>query len=85
MGQVKIERWQCDRCGALEKERPWVGHSRRLVHVRNDFGETTYTTVEWIDLCRNCNTAVEKEVEAMVEAGRLAREAASEKRLIQLG
>lgn len=86
MSQIKIERWQCDRCGALENDRPYVGPvGRRRIRTLLDFGEgKAYVSFDWDDLCMTCNRDVEAEIKAMQESGAKAREAAADKRCIQL-
>lgn len=86
MSLIKIERWQCDRCGALEKDRPYVGPvGRRRIRTMTDFGEDkVYDTFDWNDLCMTCNRDVEAEIKAMQNSAAKAREAAADKRCIQL-
>ena len=79
MGKFTVERWSCDRCGAIHDKQPPHRGFRHSVMAIVDYpddcaGGAVFT---WKDLCPDCDAEVSRELNAMrvsADKARAARE-----------
>ena len=64
MGKLVIEKWQCDRCGAVHDERPKLPESitvKAIEYLEWAGGPV----IDWQEMCKPCNGAVRVAIDAM--------------------
>ena len=64
MAKVVIEKWQCDRCKELYDKRPRYQDTRVSAVFTVDEAWSGYT-LEWKELCVDCNNEVKAAIDAL--------------------
>jgi hypothetical protein len=64
MGEITIKKWQCDRCGVIDNERPRFPSSFSVA-ASVDYGTSGGRVIYWQELCHPCNVKVEASLTAM--------------------
>ena len=71
MANITIHKWQCDRCKAVQDEKPqWLPgcSSRYSLRANVDHGTCGGPMIAWDDLCHRCNDLVGREIDKLIEA-----------------
>ena len=74
MGKVIIEKWQCDRCGAIADKRPYgSGRAHYEVLVSVDYETAGGAEIKWKEMCGECDRTVALEVAEMKKSAAEAK------------